>query len=201
MGVNEGNYLLFLAASLPIWSLFVSTIVEGSTALLRSKAYIDSFPLPMGIYIVRSVAANFITFAHLIVVFFVVMVFMRQPPPVTMIAVIPALLIMAVFGVGAGLLIAPLSGRYRDLSPAIAAITNLMFVLTPVFWVPTAEQRASFFVKANPAFYMIDVARQPLLGSWGSPDVWVGAILVSIVTLVLGSVVFARMRPSIVYWL
>src|SRR5438105_427006 len=52
MGVNEGNYLLFLAASLPIWSLFVSTIVEGSTALLRSKAYIDSFPLPMGIYIV-----------------------------------------------------------------------------------------------------------------------------------------------------
>lgn len=201
MSTDSRNYLTYLAASLPLWGLLSGFIIEGSQALLKSKGFVESYPLPIGTYVVRSVAGNFITFAHLVIAFFAISLVVREPLSVTILAWIPALAVYAVFGLGLGLLLAPLSARYRDLGPALAAAVSLMFVLTPVFWMPNDQQRASPLLQLNPFYHLMEIGREPLLGGWGAPQHWAVSIALAVVTLLLGVAAFARLRRNIVYWL
>lgn len=201
MGANSRDYLPYLAAGLPLWALIAAFINDGSQSLLRSKGFAESYPLPIGTYVVRTVAGSFLTFAHLIVSFFLVVLILRRPIEITLLAWIPALSLYAALGLGAGLLLAPLSARYRDLGPALAAFMSLMFVLTPVFWIPNDEQRASPLLQLNPFYHLLEVGRAPLLGEWGAPEHWGVSIVLALAALLIGGAVFARMRRSVVYWL
>jgi len=201
MGASTSNYLSFLAAGLAVWGLIGGVTSDGPNALLRAKGYIESYPLPMGIYILRSVTGSFITFFHLILVFFATSILERNLPSITMVAAIPGLLLVAVYGVGVQLILAPMGARFRDIGPAVASVLNLALVLTPIFWVPDADHLNNPLVRLNPFYYLLEVVRAPLLGTWGTPGDWLGATLIAFVTLFIGVLTYARMRTTLFYWL
>lgn len=198
---EQGTYLLYLSASMPVWALISSLMLEGSTALLRAKGFIESYPLPMPIYMVRSIVASLMLFAHMLLVYVVVLMFVRPPWDPQMLLAIPGLAIVMVFGFGATLLLAPLSARYRDLSPALTAAMNLMFVMSPVFWVPTPVQKQELLLQLNPFYHLLEVVRTPLTGGVIEANHWIAAVGIALGTLVAGFVVFSRTRSTISYWI
>lgn len=199
-GEKQGQYLLYLSASMPVWSLLSSLILEGSTSLLRAKGFIESYPLPLPIYMIRSIIASVMLFAHMLLVYVVVFLFVRPPLDPAMLLAIPGLAIVMVFGLGVTLLLAPLATRYRDIGPATAAAMNLLFVMSPVFWVPTPAQKQELLLQLNPFYYLLEVVRTPLVNGQIDPVHWVAAIGIALATLVVGFVVFARTRSTISYW-
>ncbi|WP_269715374.1 ABC transporter permease [Caulobacter sp. NIBR2454] len=200
-GGDQWRYLLYLSASMPVWSLLSSLMLDGSTALLRAKGFIESYPLPMPIYIVRSIVASFVLFLHMLLVYVVVFLIVRPALEPTMLLAIPGLLIVMLFGLGITLLLAPLSARYRDLSPALTAGMNLMFVLSPVFWTPTPEQKAQWLLQINPFYHLLEVVRTPLAGGTIEPHNWIAAVAIAVVSLIAGVMVFGRTRSTISYWI
>ena len=118
-----------------------------------------------------------------------------------MIAALPGLALVILFGFGCSLALAPLGTRFRDVSPALATVMSLLFVLTPVFWIPAAGQGTSIFVQLNPFYHMLEVAREPLLNHWPTLKNWVVALLTTLASLGFGTVVYATQRASIIYWL
>lgn len=200
-GTEQKNFLLYLAAGLPVWSLISGGVVDGTQAFLRSKGYIESYPLPMPLYIVRIVAASFVTFAHLIVVYFATSLLTMTMPHWTILAAIPGLAVIGVFNFGVSLALAPLGARFRDLSPALASLMSLLFILTPVFYAPNQAQLNSPMVAYNPFYHLLQIVRAPLMGSWGTPENWIFAVAAAVISIVLGGFIYARMRPSVVYWL
>jgi ABC-type polysaccharide/polyol phosphate export permease len=200
-GENQAQYLLFLSASMPVWALISNLLLDGSTSLLRAKGFIESYPLPMPIYVIRSTVAGLILFLHMLLVFIVVMGVTRTAPSVNMLLALPGLAIVMAFGLGITLLLAPLSARYRDLSPALSAGMNLMFVLSPVFWVPNAVQKTQVLLLANPFYHLLEVVRGPLSGQPLDPLNWIAASGIAAASLVIGFVAFVRLRPTISYWL
>jgi ABC-type polysaccharide/polyol phosphate export permease len=200
-GGNDNNFLLYLSISIPAWNLIASFLIEGSGALLRSKGYIESYPLPIPIFIIRVVFAALVNFAHLLVVFVIVALITQITPSLNWLAFIPGLIIVLVFGLGLSLGLSSLGARFRDLGPAMASIVGLMFVLSPVFWVPTPEQLRSPIVQWNPFFYLLEVIREPLLSTSLTPSTWLVAIGLSLASLIVGGAIYKIMRPSIVYWL
>lgn len=198
---GETNYLLFLAASLPAWSLISGMMTEGAMSIVRAKGFLESYPLPPGIYAVRTVAAGFVTFAHLLLVYVVVALLQQANPGPAVAAFIPGLALNAVFGLGCALAFGALGARFRDIALALPSVMTLLFILTPTFWIPNAEQLNSPLVRLNPFFYLLEVLRQPLLGQWGDPMVWLVAGAISFGTLIVGGLVFMRLRPTLVYWL
>jgi len=201
LGGQSEDYLSYLAAGLAVWSLLNGITSDSPVALIRAKGYIDSYPLPIAVHLIRSIAGSFVTFAHLLVVFFGVMLVQRHMPSITMLAAIPGLMIIAVYGLGVELFLASLGARFRDVGPAVGSAMNLLFILTPIFWVPTPEQAASPLLRFNPFFHLLEVVRAPLMGSWSTPEHWILAIASALTALVVGSAVYVRMRATIVYWL
>jgi ABC-type polysaccharide/polyol phosphate export permease len=201
MSAGSTDFLPYLAISLPLWALLTALAVDTTSCFLSAKGFIDSYALPLAIHIVRSVSRAYIVFAHLLIVYFVVELWAHKSLPVTMVAAAPALAILAVFGLGAGLALAPLGTRYRDVPPALGAVMMLGFVLSPVFWVPTEAQKLSPMVYLNPFYYLLEVVRQPMLGSWGEPHIWAIATMISVSMFVVGVLVYVRQRPTVIYWL
>lgn len=200
-GGASKDFLPYLAISLPLWAMIVGFVVEGATSMVAAKGFIESYALPPALHIVRPVARGFVTFAHLIIVYLGVELWVHHGIPMTAVAAIPALLLLAIFGLGAGLALGPLGARYRDLAPAIQAVMTLGFVLTPVFWIPTPEQKANLMVKLNPFYYLLEVVRSPLLGTWGDPKVWAVAAALAFGALIVGLVTYAARRTTVVFWL
>ena len=201
LGQGQSNFLLFLSISLPAWSLLSSLLSDGASSLVRSKGFIESYPLPLAIYLIRTVAGSFVTFAHLFTVFVVVSLATRHAPTYHALALIPALMIIAVYGFGVNLILAPIGAKFRDVQPAISSALGLLFVLTPIFWVPTAEQLHNPILQLNPFYHLLEIIRQPVLGSWGDPTHWLVSLGIAIGSLIVGGVVYARTRPNVVYWL
>jgi lipopolysaccharide transport system permease protein len=201
LGSQADDYLAYLAAGLAVWALINGITSDAPVALVRAKGYIESYPLPIAVHLIRSIAGTFVTFAHLLVVYFGVMAFQMQPPTLTMLAVLPGLVIVAVFGLGVELFLAPLGARFRDIGPAVGSAMNLLFILTPIFWHPTPQQAMSPILRLNPFFHLLEIVRGPLMGNWSTPEHWILASASALLALVAGSIVYIRMRATIVYWL
>lgn len=199
--VEMGNYYLFLSAGLPIWGLIASMTSDGTGALTRSKGMIESYPLPMMIYIMRSIVQNYITFLHTILVFVIVCLFSQFLPGPSALLIFPALAIIAVYGFGMHLLIAPLCARYKDLSPAIASIMTVAYVMSPVFW-PVAEgQDRLVLVRFNPFYYLIEIVRGPLINEPPALIFWIKSVVIAFGALIAGVLVYARYRRRLVFWI
>ena len=197
-----GNFLLYLAASLPIWGLISSMTSDGTAALSRSKSLIESYALPMTVFLLRSIASSYITFLHTIVVFFIVAAFYWEfPTPQSLPWFFLGLGIVMVFGLGMHLLLAPLSARYRDIAPALASFMTVAYIMSPVFWVVAPDQQNMLLVKFNPFYYLLDITRGPLLNQVPSPSTYYVAAFIALVALYLGIVTFRRLGPRVVYWI
>ncbi len=198
---NNSFYVLFLSASLASWGLISGIILDAPIIFVRSKGYIESYPLPLPIYAVRSIAGAFVAFFHMLVVYLVVAIFQMRLPGLPVLGLIPAWGLIALFGFGLGLALGPIGARFRDIGPAIASIINLLFILSPVFWLPTPAQLHSLVVVLNPLYYLIEIARAPLLGYWAPLHVWAIALAIAVATFSVGMAIFRGTRPLILFWL
>lgn len=197
-----GNFLLYLSASLPLWGLISSMTSDGTAALARSKTLIESYPLPMTIYLLRSIASNFITFLHTILVFLIVGLFYFEFPAVQNLPwFFLGLAIALVYGLGMHLLLAPLSARYRDIAPALASFMTVAYIMSPVFWQVAPGQEQMLLVRFNPFYYLLEVTRGPLLNQVPPITAYLAATLVALVALGLGTLAFYRLGPRVVYWI
>jgi ABC-type polysaccharide/polyol phosphate export permease len=196
-----GNFLLFLSASLPIWGLVSGMTSDGTAALARSKGLIESYPLPMTVYLFRSIAQNVLIFGHTILVFAVVSVFYGAVPGPSIILFPFGLIIVLVFGLGMHLLLAPLSARFQDVSPALGSFMTVAYIMSPVFWVVVPEQREMILVKYNPFYYLLEVMRGPLLNDPPPASFYAVATLIAVTALALGIATYSRMASRIVFWI
>jgi lipopolysaccharide transport system permease protein len=197
-----GNFFVFLSASLPVWGLVSSMTSDGTGALAKSKTLIESYPLPMTIYLLRSIVSNLITFLHTIIVFFVVAIFyMQVPGPLELLWSLLGTAIVLVFGLGMHLMLAPLSARYRDISPAVGSFMTIAYIMSPVFWQVADSQRDMVLVKFNPFYYLLEVMRGPLLDATPPVSTYLVATGVAAGALMLGTLAFARLRQRVVFWI
>jgi lipopolysaccharide transport system permease protein len=65
------------------------------------------------------------------------------------------------------LMLGMVCARYRDIQMLVANFSNVLFFMTPIFWMPSSTPglRSSAVVVFNPFFYMIELIRQPILNA------------------------------------
>jgi ABC-type polysaccharide/polyol phosphate export permease len=77
----------------------------------------------------------------------------------------------------------------------------LAFFMTPILWQPTMLPERTLFLRANPAYYLVELFRRPLLGDAIDPGLWIGSLVVMFSSLIIGVTSFLFFRRRIAYWL
>jgi ABC-type polysaccharide/polyol phosphate export permease len=202
-GSDASNYLPFLATGMITWTLCSAIILDGCNVFVSAAGYIKSVPMPLAMYVYRLIFRNLIILVHNMVLVGVIWLLLPWVLGWNVLLAVPGLILNLVALSGAVLLLGTLCARFRDIPQIIAAIMQLLFLLTPIVWMPNSLRtgRMEFVIDWNPLYYLIEIVRAPLLGQPLPARVWLMASLIAGLSMALGATFFVRHRHRIAYWL
>lgn len=196
------TYLPFLSLSLTLWAAGLSSLIQEScTCFLDAEDMVRSVQLPLLLYAVRVVVRNAIVFAHNIIVPLGVFALYHLWPGINAILAIPALILWALDGFAACMLFGSLCARFRDISPIIGALLQIVFYVTPIIWMPQQLGAKASLLLYNPFYPLLEIVRAPLLGHVPSLQLWAIALGISAVFWAIAVRSFIRTRARLVFWL
>lgn len=193
-------YFPFLAIGLVIWQFISTVITEGCNTFVAVQHLIQQAKMPYSTHAYRSVCRNLLVFAHSVVILPVVFLAVWHPVGWRALLAIPALAVLAINGMWISLLLGMLSARFRDVPPIVSSFLQVVFFVTPVFWMPDALGVWRQTAECNPLFAAIDIVRAPLLGLPTAIHSWSIMAGLTIGGVAVCFLLFARFRPRIAYW-
>jgi len=199
-GSNWKDYAQQTLAALAAWEFLRNTLVSGCKSFIQNEAYIRLSPLPFGIYPLRTVMGNsihfFITLGVLVaLVAFLGTVFI-QP---TIWLVVPAVLMMMLFGWGIATIAAFATTYFHDVSHLIEVSAQAFFFLTPIIYPPSLliNQSLGWLVEVNPVYVFIELIREPLVaGKMPAFDryAYAGGLTAASIGLAMGTIAWLQKR-------
>jgi len=199
-GQDIHNYLPYFTVSYITWMFIATVLNDCSNSLIAAGNLIKSSQMPIVFHVLRSVQRNFIVFAHNAVVVVLVWMFIRWPISFEAALVVPAMVLLFVFLTATAIAISVVCVRYRDIPPLIQVLTQFLFFVTPIIWYPEQLRFGSVILALNPIAYMLMIVRDPVLGRPVTLETWLGAILLTIVSVAVAMFMYRRFRSRIAYW-
>jgi len=201
MGQKIDEFLPFFAAGNIIWTLLSAIITEGCTTFVGSERIIRQIKMPYSIHIFRMLWRNLIVFAHNIWVFVATVVIYAVWPNSSIWLAVPGLILVVVNGVWIALILGLFCARFRDIPLIIASALQLLYLATPIIWLPNSlHGRHTFVFEYNPLYHLLELVRAPLLGHAPALVNWEVGIAIALLGWAFTFVMFARYRWRIPYW-
>jgi ABC-2 type transport system permease protein len=199
------EHLPYVTLGLIIWNLINASILEGADVFVANEGLIKQLPTPLSVHVYRLVWRQIILFAHNIVIFVIIAIIFPQPWKWTDLSFIPALALIALNCVWVALCFGILATRYRDISPLLFSLVQLLFYVTPIIWNDETlrQQGAGTWAKViefNPLLHYVDILRAPLLGADQELRHWIVVIALTIVGWTVTAFAMRQYRSRVAYW-
>jgi lipopolysaccharide transport system permease protein len=199
---------LFYMAGITAWNYFADCLTKTSTVFrdnagIFGKVYFPRLIMPLSI-----VVSNLVRFGVQMILFLVMMgyyYFTGAHFNISWaISLFPAVVIlMALLGLGTGMIISALTTKYRDLAFLVGfGVQLLMYATTVIYPLSTALEKYpkyAWIIEYNPMTPIIETFRYGFLGEgsfdWGSLGY---ATAVTLILLVFGIVIFNKVERNFV---
>ena len=177
-----------------------TSIVFSANAGIFGKVYFPRLIMPLSI-----IFSNLVRFAIQFMLFISMMVYFAfQGHPVhpnIYVFLFPVIiLLMAILGMGLGMIISAMTTKYRDLTFLVSFGVQLLMYATPIIYpLSAAPAQYRIYITLNPLSGLIETFRY---GFTGKGEFFIGAfmysVVASIVLFLLGLVVFNRVEKTFV---
>ena len=196
------HFLPYVAVGYIYFMLLSGLTRATSQSFANAASTMKSTRQPLSALILKDVTIEFIQFGHNILIYLVFVAMGLVHPGLTFLLVVPVLLAIAVNGLFLGLWLGTAVARFRDVSPLVMSLLQVLIFFTPVFYKTTDLTRGArhAFLDWNPFTYLLGAAREPMLGAHLTMPAYVGTLVVTLVNVVLGMYVFTRNRSRLPYW-
>lgn len=197
--------LLFYLAGIITWNYFADCLTKTSTifrdnANLFGKVYFPRLILPLSI-----IGGNLIRFGIQMLLFlFLTYYYSLQGVDIKLswaILIFPILvLMMALLGLGLGLIITAMTTKYRDLSFLVVfGVQLMMYTTTVIYPLSAAPVEFKKFISLNPMTGIIEAFRYSFLGKGEFTSCSIGySGLVTLLVLFLGVLIFNKTEKTFV---
>jgi lipopolysaccharide transport system permease protein len=191
----------YILSGLVGWSFGPSTILECSGLLIWFAGTIKTQSFPFLFYAFRVVARSGLMFLHNLAALLVVLPLFGHMPVMSL-TIIPAAGLIMLVSAPYSLMLGMICARFRDIQMFVMNFSNVLFIMTPVFWMPSASPgiRNSAFLVFNPLYYMVDLIRQPLLNVLPSIQDWLVCGGIAAIGWAACFVCLSTFRARIPFW-
>ncbi|MEN9599704.1 MAG: hypothetical protein RL596_2023 [Bacteroidota bacterium] len=195
--------MVFYMSGITLWNYFAECLNKTSTvfrdnAAIFGKVYFPRLVMPLSIVVSNLVRLG-IQMSLFLLIWLYYLIVENQLHPNLFLLLIPYLVfLMAVIGLGAGMLISALTTKYRDLVFLLSFGVQLLMYGTPVIYsMSSLPIKYAFLIKANPLSAIIETFRYAFTGSgsfsWyllAYSSVW------AFILLTFGTLVFNKVEKS-----
>jgi lipopolysaccharide transport system permease protein len=196
---------LFYMAGITAWNYFADCLTKTSTvfrdnANIFGKVYFPRLIMPLSI-----VVSNLVRFAVQMLLFFVMIGYYAYTGASfqmnVYILLFPVLvLMMALLGLGVGLIITALTTKYRDLAFLITfGLQLMMYATTVIYPLSAAPANYKWLIELNPMTGIIEAFRYGFLGEGSLTLQTLGySVIFTLVSLLLGVLIFNKTEKTFV---
>ena len=196
---------LFYMAGITAWNYFADCLTKTSTvfrdnANIFGKVYFPRLIMPLSI-----VVSNLVRFGVQFLLFALMMLYYYCSGAnfhiQTSVVLFPILvLLMALLGLGLGLIITALTTKYRDLAFLITfGVQLMMYATTVIYPLSAAPAKYKWLIELNPMTGIIEAFRNGFLGQGMLTLQSLGySIIVTLCSVVIGVVIFNKTEKTFV---
>jgi homopolymeric O-antigen transport system permease protein len=191
-------YAVFALAGLLPWNFFQSGLSQGANSLVGNSNLLTKVYFPRVLLPLANVATGLVDFGFALLVLFALMAFYGVAPSLRLLLLPFPLLLAMVASLGAGLWLAALNVRYRDVRHTIPFLLQIWMYSTPIVYPASLipdDLRTLFAL--NP---MVSVAEWFRWSILGTETLTAGMVLASCITaavlLVSGARYFRSMERT-----
>ncbi len=194
------DYLPMVAIGIVVWALFSTTISEGSNAFIQSANYIKQVRTPRFVYIFQVVWKNLVIFAHNSIIILIILVFFGiKNIPLAFFSLL-GLAILLLNATWMAAFVGLISARYRDFPQIIQALLQIGFYITPILFEAKMLGKYDWIARYNPLTYLINIVRDPLMGSFPSLNSWIISLVLLIFGWLITLIFIGKYHKRIPYW-
>lgn len=196
------RYFPFLATGMLAWTFISTMLLESANVFVEANPYLKQVKIPYSVFLMRMIVRNFIIFLHNLIVVIPILFLLKVSVGWSIIAFMFGLVIIIVTAFFFSLLIALLNARYRDFSPIVGSLVQILFFLSPIMWPPNnLPADYQFVVNYNPVAQYVALIREPLLGHWPACHTFVLTGITTLAAAMLAIALFIRSRRRLIFWL
>ena len=196
---------LFYLAGITAWNYFADCITKTSTVFkdntnIFGKVYFPRLIMPLSI-----VVSNLVRFLVQFLLFFFMLFYYKFIDSsihfTWALAIFPILiLLMALFGLGLGMIITALTTKYKDLVFLVTfGVQLLMYATTVIYPLSAAPPQFKIFISLNPMTPIIEAFRLGFLGEGSfTLNSFSYSIVVILITFLFGVLLFNKTERSFV---
>src|SRR6266702_914127 len=189
-----------MCAGLIVWGFISSILLDAGSLFSGSESYIKQVRLPYTLYMCRFVFSKTMLFLHDLPIYIAVLLYFQIWPGSVALYAIPGFLLLAVNGAFASLAIGMAAARFRDIPRIIASLAQVLFLVTPIIWMPDLLGPRLYLAYGNPLFHLIEIVRAPMLGVLPSGLTIQVMLSITAINVLVTAVFFLRFRSRIAYW-
>ncbi len=195
------TYIPFLSAGILVWS-FLSSSINESSSIFATKAQTFRYSDYPFIVIPLSISIkNLFVFIQNIFVFYIIFAIFFDIPAIKPVSLILSILLISFNIIWLSVLSAISCIRFRDLPQFISGILYIGFLLTPILWTEQFLGRYQYLLEFNPLHHLVNVVRNPLLGTAPSLKTWGFVFGILLIGSVFTVFVYRHNKNKIPYWL
>lgn len=198
--VDDGTpFILWLLCGFIPWFFFSDAVTKSMNAIVGNTFLVKKVAFRVSILpIVKVISSLYI---HLVFVGILISIFLLYgfTPTLYWLQIPYFILCTILLVLGLGWLTSALRVFVKDIGEIIGVIIQFGFWLTPIFWsIEIIPEQYQSILKFNPMFYIIDGYRNALIHEvwfWEDMDLSIYFLSVTAVILILGAIIFKRLRP------
>lgn len=196
------NYPVYVLAGILFWNFFSQSIIASMNSLRGNAGLIQKVPVPKAVFPIATVLSGLVNLTFALVPLLGLLVVTGHPLRPALLFLPIAILIAAVFTLGAGLLLSPTSVFFVDIVEMVSVALTLLMYLTPIFYpMAIVPEPWRAVVRFNPIRSVLEVFRDPIYFGKVPPLAHLAvAAGVAALVLVLGIAAFRKSSARIAFY-
>jgi len=196
------NYPVYALAGIMFWNFFSQSITASMNSLRGNAQLFTKVPVPKEVFPLATVIAGVINLLFALVPLFGLLLVTGHPVRPAVLFLPVAILVAALFTLGAGLLLSPLAVFFHDTIEMIAVLLTLLMYLTPLFYpMDILPEGFRWVVRFNPLRSILEVFRDPIYHGKIPPLSHLSvAVAITVLALAIGAVAFRKSSDRIPFY-
>jgi len=193
------EYLPYVAVGLIAWGHISAYIIQGCGVFTKHRKLILNTNLPITSYVFKTIVEELFSFGHQLSILIGIYLLWPFYLNLNIFWAIPAILLIQLNGIWIGIVLGFACSRYRDIPNIVNSLMQLLFLITPVFWMPKLLIEKAVFVDFNPVYHYLRIIRAGLLGETPELTSWLVVVSITIFGCILALGILNRFRYRLAY--
>ena len=192
--------LPWISIGIIFWN-YITSIIEDSTKIFDSQKLLN-IPIELIDLVSVNVFKNIIILFHNLIVILLIFLFLWVELNANFFFVFFGVVIFVINSYCISILFGLLCLRFRDFILIIKNALYLIFLITPVFWLPVSlSKNKLLLVDYNIIFQIIQSIRDPLLGNKLTSNCILVNIFFSTILLMLATFFYNKYKKKALFWI